>query len=229
MSERFYGLQLIGLAQAGSMRQFYLETAIRPFKFASYNEQQYWLDYAEREGYWSKSTRNLVYHLNLSQTQSLSSPVLDRFLCLGFAANIIITESAETSQSQLRVLTAGEILRNLAWYNGPHLERVVKRAEELMDPHHFLLTREAGVGAIKNAAHYRGIHIPNVVGTALTDWPNPSVRIRNDQVRALSSIAKHSKSILQTQEVRRFLDIKIGDENTEVTQNAVQAYNIIFN
>jgi hypothetical protein len=165
-------------------------------------------------------------------------PNLDRYVALsqkqdytglsGLAANIVNGEPGTTDRSKLRLLQASSILRNTAWYPGPHLMEVVDSAPKLMVSDNLREIREAAAGAVKNAAHHKGPHIPKAIEFALTDWPKPSIRVTYDCVRTITYAARHSKALLQTEAVKSFLEAESRHANLVIADQATETLAELF-
>jgi hypothetical protein len=124
--------------------------------------------------------------------------------CLRFSTETV-KNGMNSTLSEMQLLRAGNIMRNLAWFSGIHLEIVVK-----------------------NAAYYEGDHIPLVIKLAVTLWEKTSIRIQFDFIRAVASIAEYSIDLLKTSEVRAFLQKEAKSLNPLARSQANQLLHQIF-
>lgn len=220
------GLNLEQLAWANP-RQLWVE-ANRPFRFSN-GQKAYLLSLVEeieiQKIEWQLWPKNMA---NLDEYRRISQKGRDIDQMLKFSNLAVALEPGTTSDSRELLSTAGEVLQNLGWHNGSHLGQVVELAGKLMNEKYTLEIRHHAADAIKNAAYYKGTHIPGVIGIAKTDWPKDSIRMRSGCIRAIQLASRHSRDMVTTEEVKRYLTERCGDENPVIAEIAVRLLSEIF-
>lgn len=202
-------------------RQAIRETR-RPFRFSN-GTQSGLVYHADTQGKWPVTQAALDARMRMSEQETTS---VDRLLEL--ALHLVRTEKGGTSTSDLRLTTAANILRNLAWQGGAHLAGVVTCADKLMQPEHIILAREAAAGAVKNAAWYPGLHTPLTIEVATTEYPGASIRMLFDQTRGVQYVAKYSEELVRTDRVYAFLSRRLQDGNRPTSSAAAEIMAEIF-
>lgn len=196
--------------------QAYTES-VRPFRFSV----------GQRIGLMDKLC--LETHIQTSQRGKHLFPILE------YVSYLLQNETGETDHSRSRIQDAAAILPNLGWYEGPHLTGVVSLSGRLLDGINAgktpLTAGEYAAGALKNAAHFTGSHIAQVVKLAVKYGysKRTSARINYDCVRTLLYAAKHFKDQLALNDgVRKLLERAAKDENPVIANHAIEAKIKIF-
>ena len=134
--------------------------------------------------------------------------------------------------AKLTIIEAAMLLQNLAWHNGQHLSEVVLLAGSLLGQTSYpLLARENAAAALKNAAWYKGKHLLKAIEAVLSSGfrsPHGSDRITSECVRVLQYASRHSKALLRTDTVRKFLEMASNDTNQTIAGNAQKTLAAIF-
>ncbi len=198
------------LLEEGKIELFHSELN-RDFRFPR-NDQGPWLKIE------SESIPAQIYY-------SEKGTRLDQALEL--VTKTLATESGSDDGSKYRIVGASEILKNAAWYDGPHLAQVVIYAGIMMGRKYPLMARENAADALKNAASYPGGHVEEAVKYALRGT-GPTDRIASGCARTILYAAKHSRNLLQNEDTREFLDFVSRNKNPIISAYAAKARVGIF-
>src|SRR3989344_8833075 len=107
--------ELQNYAASGQPEQI-RKAARQPFKY-SWAEQAYLLYLADQMEQESPIGKQEDIFVRLSQLPDFISE------CLDYARRAVQAEVGESDQSLMRLTRAANVLRNLAWFSGPHLEK----------------------------------------------------------------------------------------------------------